>query len=179
MRLAAGYLRSFPAPSDELERLVDKAPGNFHYLGLIALLLPNARIVHVRRDPLDTCISNWTTCFGPHRCVYANDLEDLAAYHEDYQRLMAHWRAALPLAMHELDYEAFVTDPAARTRDLLRFLELPWDPACLAFHRSRRDVPTASALQVRRPVHGRSVGRWRRYRGHLGPLLRLSRARRR
>lgn len=173
VRMASDYLRSFEKPAGDFERIVDKAPGNFHYLGLIAMMLPNACVIHVKRDPLDTCVSNWTTNYGQQRCVFASDLDDLADYYEDYQRLMAHWARVLPIRVHELEYEAFVADPGGEARKLHQFLDVPWNPACLDFHRSKRDVLTASALQVRQPVHRRSVGRWRKFESHLGPLLRL------
>ncbi len=175
VRMAGHYLASFERPPGEYERVVDKAPGNYHFLGLLALILPRARVIHVRRDPLDTCVSNWTTNFGPSRCTYSLDLEDLAAFHEDYQDLMEHWRRVCPLSMLEVDYEDLVSHPEQAMRELIAFAGLPWDEACLRFHESDRDVLTASSLQVREPLHSRSVGRWRIYEPWLGPLARLRR----
>ena len=172
-RLAARYLASFESPGPGVARVVDKAPGNFHHLGLAGVLLPRARVVHVRRDPRDTCLSCFFTDFGKNRCTFSYDLQDLAAYYEDYLTLMEHWRAVLPRPWIEVEYEALVADPEGQTRRLLEGLELPWDPACLEFHRSHRPVFTASAGAVREPMHARSVGRWRRYEEWIGPLARL------
>jgi len=174
VRLAGEYLRSLDRPQGDYECLVDRAPGNLHYLGLIALLLPNARVIHVRRDPLDTCVSNWTTHFGQHRCTYANQLESLAAYHEDCSALMAHWEAVLPTPMIEVEYEALVREPEEQARRLVQALGLPWTEECAALHTADRDLMTPGAAAVREPAHTRSIGRWRPYAPWLGELLRLS-----
>lgn len=162
VRMAADYLRSFTRPARNFECVVDRAPGNFRLLGLAALILPNARVIHVRRDPRDTCVSSWTTHFGKHRCEYSTDLKHLARYHRDYQRLMDHWREVLPTPWLEVEYEAFVADPEAEAQRVLAFLELPWDDA---------DLPHARLGDEQ--VHGRAVGCWRRFARHLGPLKKL------
>ena len=151
-------------------RVVDKTPLNFLYLGLISLLFPAARIVHCRRDARDVCLS----CFAQNFVAghgWSTDLADLATYFRQYGRLMAHWHDVLPLPVLDVDYEAVVADPGAESRRLVDFLDLPWDDACLRFHEARHVVRSASNWQVRRPVHGGSVGRWRAYERWLGPLL--------
>jgi Flp pilus assembly protein TadD len=171
-RLAEGYLGRRKAAFPAARRVVDKMPQNFLHLGLIALLFPKAHVVHCVRDPLDTCLSCYTTAFAvPHD--YARNLENLGRYYRAYARLMAHWRrvfAALGRPQLELLYEDMVTDQEARTRALLEFVGLPWDERCLRFHETRRDVGTASYDQVRRPIYNTSIGRWKRFERHLGPL---------
>jgi tetratricopeptide (TPR) repeat protein len=153
------------------ERVVDKMPDNYALLGWIVTLFPRARLIHVRRDPRDVALSCWMTNFAEIR--WANDLAHIAARIRQYQRLMAHWRAVLPAPVLELDYEKLVADPERLGRRLLEWVGLDWRPECLEFHRTRRLVRTASATQVRRPIHRRAVGRWVHYREALRPLLEL------
>ena len=138
-------------------------PMNFLNLGLIHAVFPRARIIHMQRHPIDTCLSIYFQHFADQH-PYAHDLEDLAHYYGEYARLMQHWRRCLPAAsLFELPYEALVGDQAAWTRRLLEFLDLPWDPQCLEFHRTERVVITTSKWQVRQKLHGASAGRWRHY----------------
>jgi len=151
--------------------VIDKMPGNFFFTGFIRLILPGAKIIHCRRDPVDTCLSCYSKLFtSPQNFSY--ELGELGRFYRGYEKLMAHWRAVLP-ASHfiETDYEALVGDLEGETRRLLGFLGLPWDAACLEFHRTARVVKTASVNQVRQPVYRGSVGRWRLHAGQLGPLL--------
>ena len=163
------YLDKLRAHAPDAARIVDKMPSNFLYLGFIATILPGARIIHCRRDPLDTCLSLFFHYFSDSQ-PYAYSLEHLGFYCREYRRLMAHWRAVLPKAMLELDYEALVDDQERESRRLIAFCGLPWDARCLAFHETERAVRTASLWQVRQPIYRRSVGRWRRYQAHLQPL---------
>jgi tetratricopeptide (TPR) repeat protein len=169
--LGERYLAAIERPAGGRAHVIDKMPGNFIYAGFIRLILPGAKLIHVRRDPVDTCLSCYSKLFtAPQNFAY--DLAELGRFHRDYQRLMAHWRAVLP-ATHfiELDYEALVADLEGQTRRLLAFLGLGWDEACLTFYRTRRAVKTASVNQVRQPVYAHAVGRWRRHAAALGPLL--------
>ncbi|MBP2301870.1 tetratricopeptide repeat-containing sulfotransferase family protein [Azospirillum picis] len=151
--------------------IVDKMPANFLYAGLIHLMLPNARIVHCRRDPVDTCLSCYTKLFAAEQ-QFAYDLSELGRFHRAYQELTAHWRRVLPADRFiEIEYEALVEDLDGETRRLLGALGLPWTDACLDFHRTARRVRTASLNQVRKPLYRSSVGRWRRHARHLAPLL--------
>ena len=146
-------------------------PSNFLYAGLIRLMLPDARIIHCRRDPVDTCLScNYEAFRGEQ--MFAYDLAELGRFHRGYQALMAHWRKVLP-ASHvlEVDYEAVVEDVESEARRLLDFLGLPWHDAVLRFHETERPVRTASANQVREPIYRTSAGRWRRHAAQLAPLL--------
>ncbi|HEX7640963.1 MAG TPA: tetratricopeptide repeat protein [Burkholderiaceae bacterium] len=155
-------------------RTVDKMPANFQCLGLIHAAFPEARIIHMRRHPIDTCLSIYFQHFNDaHR--YANDLDNLAHYYRQYSRIMAHWRAVIPRdRLLEVRYEDLVADQERWSRAMIDFIGLPWDPACLEFHRVERSVGTASKWQVRQKIHGSSVERWRRYERFVGPLLPLA-----
>jgi tetratricopeptide (TPR) repeat protein len=150
-------------------RVIDKMPDNYQILGWIATLFPNAKIVHCRRDVRDTALSCWMTNFS--RINWANDLADLAERINDYQRVMDHYRRVLPTPILEIDYEETVTDQLGATRRLLDWIGLPWNDACLDFHKTDRLVRTASVAQVRQPIYTRSVARWKRYEAHLEPFL--------
>jgi hypothetical protein len=147
-------------------RVTDKMPNNFQYLGLIAALFPRARVIHCRREPMDVCFSCYSHDFQDWTC----DLDTLASYYREYERLMAHWREVLPFPFLEVAYEELVADGEAVSRRLVAFCGLTWDERCLAYHQNRRAVRTASLMQVRQPVYQSSVGRWRRYEAYLRPL---------
>ncbi len=171
LKLAEGYLKVLDGVSSDALRVTDKMPHNYENLGLIALLFPNARIVHCNRDPRDTCVSCFTTSLVRHSHPYATDLGTLGAYYREYVGLMNHWRAVLPIPIYESKYEELVGSLEENARELIDFIGLPWDPACLAFHESKRAIFTASKTQVRQPLYSSSVARWRRYEKHLGPLI--------
>ena len=181
-RIDVGLNLKGTAPSDRLEasgsfssmvshrvRVTDKNPHNFERLGLVALLLPRARIIHCRRNPLDTCFS----CFSHHfneKHGYNCDLRNIGLYYRQYERLMAHWRSASPLKMIEVTYEELIANQEAVSRRLIEFVGVEWDDRCLRFHSSERMVRTPSNWEVRQPIYTRSVERWRNYEKHLGPL---------
>jgi hypothetical protein len=152
-------------------RFTDKRLNNFIYAGLIHLALPNARIVHARRDPVDTCVSCFSLNFSEPQ-DFAYDLGELGRYYRAYEQLMVHWRAVLPESvMLDVQYEDVVADMETQARRIVAHCGLEWDDACLAFHKVERPVRTASATQVREPIYRSSVGRSRAYRDHLQPLL--------
>jgi tetratricopeptide (TPR) repeat protein len=163
------YLRALGARADGATRVTDKMPYNFERLGLIALLFPRARVIHCRRDPLDSCLSCYFQNFARGN-FQTFDLGHLGHFYRHYERLMAHWRDVLDLPVLDVSYEAHVEDPEKTCRQILAFLELDWDPACLDFHQSKRYVKTASRDQVSKPIYRSSVARWRNYETHLGPL---------
>ena len=169
--MGARYVAQLSAFAPGRPRVIDKLPGNFHFAGLIHAMLPNARIIHCARDPVDTCLSCYSKLFsdGQH---FTYDQVELGRYYRDYQGLMRHWRAVLPSdRFMDLQYEDLIEDQQGQTRRLLAFLGLDWDEACLNFHQTERAVRTASVTQVRRPLYRSSVERWRPYAPHLGPLL--------
>ncbi len=166
------YLKHVAAMDADAMRTVDKLPHNFLHLGLIAILFPNARIIHVMRDPRDVAISNYFTNFKHKRggMSYAFDLAEIGHMINDHDRIMAHWREVLPVPILDLKYEDLVDDQAAATRRLLEFVGLEWDDSVIDFHKTERAVRTASVWQVRQPMYKTSTERWRRYEDSLGPL---------
>ena len=150
-------------------RVVDKMTDNYLYLGLLAILFPNATFIHSRRDLRDVALSCWITNFRGMR--WTNDVQHLTHRFQQYLRLMDHWRAVLPAPIHEVDYEATVDDLEAVARRLVAHCGLDWEPACLEFHETLRPVKTASFAQVRQPVYKKSVSRWKNYKGELGDLF--------
>ena len=169
--LGEAYLSRLEANAPEAPRITDKLPLNFRFVGLIHLALPNARIIHMRRDPADTCLSCFFNQFGGD-LDWAYDLAEVGRYFRAYERLMANWRAALPQGvMLEMRYEDLVADLEGETRRMLDHCGLEWDARCLEFHNTERSVQTASTVQVRKPIYRSSVKRWRNYERWLGPLL--------
>ncbi len=169
--IASHYLAGMGTLARDADRFVDKMLGNFVYVGLIHLVLPHARIIHARRDPVDTCLS----CYSKHFRTaqkFAYDLGELGRFYRAYDQLMAHWHDALPEGtVLDVQYEDVVADLEGQTRRMLEFCGLEWNEACLAFHKTQRPVRTASGAQVREPLYRRSVGRWRAVEGELGPLI--------
>lgn len=152
-------------------RTIDKMPANFRCLGVIGAALPNARIIHMRRNPIDTCLSIYFQNFDVTH-AYANDLGDLAHFYSEYQRLMQHWAATLPeAALLEVPYEELVAEPETWIRRMLEFVWLDWDPHCLDFHQAGRIVSSRSRWQVRQKINTASVERWRHYEAFIAPLL--------
>ncbi len=170
-RLGREYESRAWVPGPGKRRVIDKMPANFLYAGFIHAILPNARIIHCRRDAMDTGLSCYIRVFGGD-IAFAYDLRELGLYYRHYETLMARWRAILPAERYiELRYEDVVADLEREARRLVAFCGLEWNDACLAFHQTQRVVRTASANEVRRPIYDSSVGRWRRYGRHLGPLF--------
>ncbi len=168
--LGTSYLQTVKRLSPNAERITDKMPGNFALLGLIHLALPNARIIHVRRDIRDTAVSCFSTLFARgHEFTY--DLPELGRYCRAYLQLMEHWRQVMPNVMLEIDYEDVVVDLESQARRIVAHYDLTWDDACLDFHETARSIRTASARQVRQPIYRSSVGRWREHEGMLQSLL--------
>jgi tetratricopeptide (TPR) repeat protein len=151
-------------------RVTDKMPLNFLHLGAAAALLPECRIVHCRRDPLDVAVSCFATDFTDPQLAFSADLDDLGAYLSDHLRLMEHWRTVLPIKIYDLDYERLVEHPDAAIRELLDALALPWDERCLAPHVLDRRVRTTSFAQVRKPIYASSVGRHQHFERMLEPI---------
>jgi tetratricopeptide (TPR) repeat protein len=164
--LYRGAIASFGVPAPGL---INKTPQNYLYLGLIHLALPGARIVHLRRHPLDSCYAMYKTLFRMGY-PFSYSLEDLGHYYLAYHRLMAHWRACVPGSFIDIDYEALVDDQVGVTRRLLSYGALPWEDACLDFHHNPTPAATASATQVRQPIYRSSMRRWQAHAEQLAPL---------
>jgi hypothetical protein len=167
---AERYLAELHALAPGKPRIVDKLPGNYLYLGLAALMLPGARIIHCVRDPRDIGLSIFTFRFhGEHG--YAHDLADLGWMIGQQHRLMTHWKAVLPNPVLTVRLDDWVTDFDATLRRVLAHLDLPYDPACERFYESGRVVRTVSRTQVREPVNARGLGRWKPFAAELRPLI--------
>lgn len=169
--MAATYLGGLLEHGQAALKTTDKLLGNFLYAGLIHLVFPNAKIIHTRRDPVDTCLSCFFKLFRDG-LSHTYDLGDLGRYYRAYSGLMAYWRHILPAsAFIEVDYEVLVANFEEEARRLIALCDLPWDPKCLSFYETKRVVRTASLMQVRQPIYTNSVGRGRGYGKHIGPLL--------
>jgi tetratricopeptide (TPR) repeat protein len=168
-QLAGQYLEHLQAYSTTARHVTDKMPGNYQRIGLIKTLFPNARIIHCRRNPMDTCVSIYCNYFrGTHN--YAYDLRELGLFYREYERLMTHWRNLFGEDIHEIQYEELTRQQEKLSRGLIAYLGLDWDDRCLEFYNNKRPVQTASNLQVTQPMYTTSIDKWKRYEKHLGPL---------
>ena len=168
---ASDYVAGLRGRAPDARRITDKMPANFLAIGLIHVMLPNAKIIHVKRNPVDTCLSCFMQLFS-HKQEYSYDLSELGRYYADYARLIEHWRNVLPTgAFLEVQYEDIVADQEAQARRMIAFCGLDWNDACVDFHKNKRSIRTASKSQVRQPIYKSSVERWRPYEKFLGPLL--------
>ena len=169
--IAKDYIARLSARAPSAARITDKFLSNFLCIGLIHMILPNARFVHTVRNPLDVCVSRFTKVLVPGS-AYSYDLGELGRYHRHYQKLMDHWRLLLPPGtLHEISYEELIAHPEEQIRSLLEYCGLEWEEACLQFHANTRSVGTPSRSQVRERLYSSSVGRWTGYRDHLAPLF--------
>lgn len=175
--LGRHYLDSTRPRTGHTPRFIDKLPLNFLYLGLIRKALPNAKLVCLRRDPMDVCLSNYRQLFASNFSYYRYNLDllDCGRYYIEFDRLMRHWHALMPGQVLDVHYEAVVTDTEGQVRALLEFCDLPFEDACLDFHAQRSSVATPSAVQVRQKIYTSSMQRWRRYGDAMQPLYELLR----
>jgi tetratricopeptide (TPR) repeat protein len=174
-QIGAEYIESTRPRTGHTPRFIDKMPLNFFFAGIIQRALPQARIICLRRNPLDTCLANYRQLFASDFPYYryAYDLLDIGRYYVQFEALIQHWRVTLGARFCEVWYEDIVEDTEGVARRLLEFCGLQWDATCMGFHRSDQPVATASSVQVRQPVYKSSMGRWRDYRFELGPLREL------
>ena len=170
--LGQSYLAKLRVHGPHAQFITDKLPSNFQIVGIIHKIFPKAKIIHCRRNPVDTCLSIFNNYFPEGNHQYAYNLEELGQYYKLYQNLMRHWHDVLPGRVYDIQYEDLVSNQERETRNLLGHCDLSWDEKCMAFYRTRRSVETASAVQVRRPLYGDSVARYQRYEPWIGPLLR-------
>ena len=169
-RLGEAYIASTSARARKSGLFVDKLPGNFLYAGLIAAALPDAPMIHIHREPRDAGFAMYKALFK-QAYPFSYDLAEIGRFMLAYQALMSHWRAVLPGRICDVSYERLVEDPEGVLREVLDHCGLDFEPDCLSFHRSSQASSTASSVQVRRPIYQSSIGAWRRYERHLGPLV--------
>ncbi|MCD6162642.1 MAG: sulfotransferase [candidate division Zixibacteria bacterium] len=170
IRLGQDYVNHLRRHSSSAKHITDKMPHNFLHIGLIKLILPNAKIIHCRRDPMDTCFSCYKTHFTG-ALKFAYDMTELGQYYNLYQNLMAHWHKVMPGYILDVRYEDVINDQQSQTERMLDFLDLSWDDACLSFHKTKRPVRTASSVQVRNPIYSSSIKLWKHHEKQLEPLL--------
>ena len=171
IKWANDYVAELCQRAPNARHITDKMPSNFWGIGLIHVMLPNAKIILVNRNPVDTCLSCFTKLFSGS-LEYSYDLTELGQYYVGYARLMDHWRAVLPAGtILEVQYEDVVENQEAQARRIINFCDLSWDNACIDFYKNQRSVGTASLAQVRQPIYRSSIERWRSYEKHLTPLL--------
>jgi tetratricopeptide (TPR) repeat protein len=168
-KVGAVYMESTKRVQGDTPRFVDKLPQNYFYIPMILKALPNAKIVHLTRDPMDACFASYKQLFAD-AYLHSYDMEEMARHHCRYRRLMDVWRERFGGRFLDISYEDTVSDIEPNARRLIEFLDLRWEDACLRFHEQKHAVSTASAVQVREPVHTRSIGRWRRYEEQLQPM---------
>jgi tetratricopeptide (TPR) repeat protein len=168
--LGRSYIEQTRQYRGNAPHFIDKNPNNFASIGLLSLVLPNAKFVNTRRHPLDTCLSCYKQLFARGQ-PFTYDLVELGEYYLQYDRLMTHWHAVLPGRVLDVQYESVVADQDDQTRRLLEFCGLPWEDACLRYHETQRAIRTASSEQVRRPIYTSSIGLWRHYARELAGLI--------
>jgi len=166
---SAQYLQELTHYCPTAERITDKEPGNFFLIGLIKTLFPHARIIHCQRNALDNCISAFFHYFTAFQSSF--ELTELGNFYRDYQRLMIHWQDIFPGEIFTVRYEELVEDQERISKQMIDYLGLEWDEKCLDFHNNERNVMTPSNMQVRQPMYKKSINRWKRYEGHLQPLI--------
>ena len=164
---AQAYIAEIRKKAPEAKFITDKMPMNFRYVGLIKAMFPNARIIHCKRDPRDTCWSNFK-CRFMNPLPYAYSFENIVGLYKEYQELMRHWHSVLPGQIFDFEYEEFIENQKPMTEKLLEFCGLDWEDACMEFHKTVRTVNTASSMQVKQPLYKGAVGYWKNYEPYLG-----------
>ena len=171
-RLVRLMLKKLRTLNSDVGHITDKMPANFFHVGLLHLALPQAKIVHISRHPLDNCISCFTRLFA-HNQNNTYDLTELGHFYRFYHELMAHWRSTLPQgAFYDIRYEDLVSNTEDEARKLLEYCELEWDDRCLEFYKTKRNIRTASVTQVRQPIYKTSVAKWKKIRSASRPTNR-------
>jgi len=163
------FLETLESKGEKTPLIIDKLPQNYLQLGFIEVLFPKAKIIHIKRDPLDVGLSVFSSQFSSD-LSFAQDLGDIGFYIKEQNRLMAFWKASLDIPVHEVTYETLVTDPETTIRGILEFCEVEWQTDCLEFYKNPGKVFTSSVMQVRNPINKSAIGNWKRYEKHLGPL---------
>ncbi|MFK7901330.1 MAG: sulfotransferase [Nitratireductor sp.] len=169
--MAADYMKSVEEFVVNGSHFTDKLPANFMNIGFIKTILPNAKIIHCRRHPIDNCLSIYTNSMRSHHTAYKTDLTQLGLYYRQYWQLMQHWREHIKGGFHEVYYEDVVANTQLNARNMIDYLNLDWEEGVLTRQGSQKTIKTLSAWQARQPIYKSSAGRWRAYEKHLGPLI--------
>ena len=164
------YIKKF---KHEEEYLVDKTPLNFKWIGFILNFFPNSKIIHCKRNSVDTCWSNYKNLFSSNKLDYSYSFSNLANYYKLYEDLMLHWNKIYKNKFYEIDYEKLVKNKDEEIKNILKYLDLEWDENCLNFHKNKRSVSTASLAQVRKPIYNSSVEKWKNYNLELASLIKM------
>jgi tetratricopeptide (TPR) repeat protein len=170
--LGKSYIQSTRPKTGKTARFIDKMPQNYLYIGLIAKALPNAKIILVKRNPLDTCYAMYKTLFG-QAYPFTYSLEDIGYYYVAWRKLTKHWQASFPNNICTIDYEELVQNTETQVRSLFSYCDLPWQEECLEFYKNTSGVSTASASQVRQPIYNSSIGKWKLHTKELEPLIKI------
>jgi hypothetical protein len=168
-RFGESYISDTKVHRKSLPYFIDKMPNNFRHIGLISLILPNAKIIDARRNPMACCFSGFKQLFASGQ-EFTYGLDEIGTYYKDYINLMSHWNKVLPDKIYKVQYEDVVSNTEAEVRKLFKFLELPFEKECLDFYKTKRSVRTASSEQVRQPIYSSGVDQWRNYEDFLRPL---------
>jgi Sulfotransferase family len=168
--LGQNYLNTLYDYNKTAKHYADKMPSNFFLVGLINIIFPNAKIIHCTRDPLDNCVSCYTSPLNESH-LYAKRLDTLGHYYREYHALMLYWKSVSQIEIFDMPYENTVADLEGSARALIAHVGLPWNDACLKFNEANGRVSTISTWQVRQPIYSTSVKRWKVYEKHLGPLI--------
>ena len=155
----------------DAKRVINKAIGNMLYVGYLSIALPNCKFIHIKRNAMDSCISAFTKNFTDESQSYTYDLEELGDYYKNYVELLDHWNEVLPGKILNIEYEQIVDNLEGKAREIVDFLELPWNDACLEFHKAKSVVRTASITQVRKPIYKGAINRWKKYGPKIIPLI--------
>ena len=169
--LGESYINSTRPRTGKTLHFIDKMPNNFIYLGAILKALPNAKIIHMTRNPMDTCYANYKQLFGRNACPYSYSQSEMSAYYQLYKELMNHWQQCFPKSIYTLSYESLVTDTPAQAKALFEYLNLQWDERYLEVDKNSSAVGTASTAQVRQPIYTSSLEKWKNYQQQLQPML--------
>jgi len=167
------YLEQLDQIDEHSSHVTDKMPANFYWVGLIKAVFPSAKIIHVTRDPMDTCLSNYRNYFSSSGNGHAYDQIDLADFYHQYRQLMHHWYSVFPKEIFRCDYDQLIANQEDVSRTLIGFCNLSWEPKVLDFHKNERTVKTASVTQVRNKIYTSSVSGWKKYEKHLQPMYEL------
>ncbi len=170
-QIADKYIEYLEQRCPGAKRVINKSITNIHWVGFIALAFPNAKLIHLKRNPLDSCLSSFSKNFTGDGQTFSYNMKEMGEYYAEYMELLDHWNKVFPEKILNIEYESIVADIETEAKKVIEFIGLEWDENCLKFYEAKKSVRTASASQVRQPIYNKAVDRWRRYENHLSPLI--------